>query len=197
MAQRFGIVHASTGDIFRAALSDGSELGEAVRGYLDGGLLVPDEMTSRVVEERVIGTTDGFILDGYPRTLAQAGHLEAALEQRGARLDCVVCFELSDADAVERLTGRLVCSGCGRNYHRRFMPPAQDGVCDDCGAALEVRSDSSEDVVRRRLDEYHEKTEPLIEFYRERDLMEDVDASAAPQDVSEATETILARYRAG
>ncbi len=193
MAVRFNVQHASTGDMFRKAAAAGSELGRTVKDYLDSGRLVPDELTSRVVEELVLDAGDGYILDGYPRTLGQAEALAANLERRGLRLDGVVYFDLSDQEAVRRLTGRLVCSGCGRNYHREFMPPKATDVCDDCGAALRVRSDSAEDVVRQRLAVYHEMTEPLVRYYRDRGLLENVDASAAPDDVERATGALLER----
>jgi adenylate kinase len=195
MANRFGLRHASTGDIFRAALSDGSELGHAVKGYLDAGLLVPDELTSRVVEQRVVDACEGYILDGYPRTLAQAEHLDAMLARRRQGLDSVVYFDLPDEEAVARLTGRRTCSSCGANFHVEFMPPKTDGVCDKCGGALQIRSDSAEDIVRRRLAEYHEKTKPLVAFYEERDLIEHVSALPGPDEVGEATAAVLSRVR--
>lgn len=197
MADRFDARHSSTGDIFRAALSDGSELGNTVKGYLDNGLLVPDELTSRVVEERVVDVTDSYILDGYPRTVTQAEHLDAMLNKRGQGLDCVIYFELPDEEAVVRLTGRRVCSQCGQNFHVKFMPPAEEGVCDKCGGELKIRSDSAEDVVRKRLVEYHEKTQPLVAYYEERELLRRVDATATPDEVGEATAEILSRYQAG
>jgi adenylate kinase len=194
MADRFDVLHASTGDIFRAALSDGSELGNTVQDYLDDGLLVPDELTSRVVKERVVDQADNYILDGYPRTVTQAEHLEAMLNERGAGLDCVIYYELPDEEAVVRLTGRRVCAECGENFHVKFMPPTEDGVCDKCGGELKVRSDSSEEVVRKRLVEYHEKTRPLVAFYEERDLLRRVDAAGTPDEVSDGTVEILSHY---
>ena len=193
LAERFGVVHASTGQIFRQAVAEESELGRSVKDYLDGGKLVPDALTSRVVGEMVLDRTEDYILDGYPRTLQQAQDLDDMLRERGDRLDAVVCFHIDDAEAVRRLTGRLVCTECGANYHREFMPPRVEGVCDKCGGALAVRSDSAEDVVRERLREYHLKTQPLVEFYRERGLIEQVDASASPDQVTRRTEAVLSR----
>jgi adenylate kinase len=197
IAERYGLSHASTGDIFRQAIAEGAELGRTVKDYLDGGKLVPDELTSRVVEEMVIDKAESYVLDGYPRTLQQARDLGRMLNERGQKLDCVVYFGLDDETAVERLTGRLVCSRCGANYHRDFMPPKVAGKCDACGGALKVRSDSTEDIVRRRLAEYHEKTMPLVAFYEERDLLRRVDASPAPEEVTRATEAVLDRCAAG
>ncbi len=191
MADRFGVTHASTGDIFRQAIAGETELGRTVKDYLDSGKLVPDSLTSRVVEEMVIDITDSYILDGYPRTIGQAEDFERMLSERDAELDAVVYFKLSDEEAVERLTGRRVCSGCGQNYHVKFMPPAEEGKCDKCGAELRIRSDSSESVVRDRLKEYHQKTQPLVDFYRERDLLHTISASPPPDEVTAATEAFL------
>ena len=193
MADRFALPHVSTGEIFRQAAAQGSELGRAVKGYLDAGKLVPDELTSRVVDEMVVTKLDGYILDGYPRTLQQARDLDRMLGRRGQKLDAVVYFRLEDGEAVKRLTGRLVCSACGENYHRDFMPPRRDSVCDKCGGPLTARSDSTEDVVTKRLAEYQEKTKPLVAFYQARGLVAEVDASASPAEVAQRTEAVLER----
>ncbi len=191
MAERFGVRHASTGEIFRGAAREGSELGQTVKEYLESGRLVPDELTSRVVEEMVIDSEEQFILDGYPRTLQQAYALQEMLEQRGRSLDAVVYFEVPDDMVVERLTGRLVCSECGANYHRRFMPPREDMICDECGGELKVRSDSSGEVVMERLDQYRIKTLPLVDFYEKKELLERVDATPGPDEVAESTAQVL------
>jgi adenylate kinase len=195
IAARLGVRHASTGDIFRQAAAEGSELGRTVKGCLDAGSLVPDELTSRVVEELVVAKSDDYILDGYPRTLQQARDLDEMLGRRGQKLDLVLYFELDAREAVKRLTGRLVCSKCGENYHREYMPPRVSGICDKCGGALKVRSDSSEEVVKRRLAEYDEKTKPLVAFYEERGLLRRLDASAAPDEVARRAEVILESVR--
>ena len=158
---------------------------------------MPDELTSRVVEERVVDLVESFVLDGYPRTLAQAQHLSEMLDRRGQSLDGVVYFELPDEDAVVRLTGRRTCSACGSNFHIAFMPPKVGNVCDQCGQALAIRSDSAEDVVRRRLVEYHEKTKPLVAFYTESGLLETVDARPAPAEVMQAAAAVLERLQGG
>ncbi len=195
-AEKFGLRHASTGDIFRQAAAEGSQLGAAVKDYLDAGRLVPDELTSRVVEQMVVSRTEDYILDGYPRTLQQGRDLDEMLQRRGEHLDAALYYHLDDREAVPRLTGRLVCARCGVNYHKQFMPPRAEGVCDKCGGGLSVRSDSSEEVVRERLAEYHEKTEPLVDSYEEQGLLERVDASAGPEDVTRRTEAVLARIAA-
>jgi len=197
VADDYGMCHASTGDIFRQAIAEGDELGRTVKDYLDAGKLVPDELTSRVVEEMIIDKVDSYLLDGYPRTLGQARDLAQMLEKRGQQLDCVIYFSLDDEAAVERLTGRLVCASCGANYHRKFMPPRAEGVCDACGGELKARSDSAEDVVRRRLAEYHAKTQPLVAFYEEQGLLKRVDAAPAPEEVTKATEAVLDECAAG
>lgn len=192
LSDELELEHASTGDIFRSAVAEESELGLTVKSYLDGGKLVPDELTSRVVDEMVLARHEDFILDGFPRTITQAEMLDGMLDKRNQELDAVVYFELAAENAIERLTGRLVCSGCGRNYHKKFMPPTENGVCDDCGETLNVRSDSSEDVVRQRLEEYEEKTQPLVPFYSERGLLKTVDASDSPDAVTEKTRDVIA-----
>ena len=197
MAGRFGVEHASTGEIFRRAAAEGSELGRTVKDYLDGGKLVPDELTSQVVERMVIETAAGYILDGYPRTLQQGHDLEQMLRRRGEQLDLVVYYELGEQEAERRLTGRIVCAECGANYHEQFMPPQAEGICDACGGPLHRRSDSSPEVVRKRLEEYRQKTEPLVRFYREQELLETVDASAAPSAVEQVTEDLLRRLQSG
>jgi len=195
MSDAFGWKHASTGDIFRQAVSEGSELGQSVRQFLDTGRLVPDELTSQVVEQGVIDRYDDFILDGYPRTLRQGEDLRDMLTRRDAALDAVLYFRLDDKSSVQRLRGRLVCQQCGANYHRDLMPPAADGVCDGCGGRLSVRSDTSEKIVRERLREYHEKTQPLLAHYEKRGLLREVDASVAADSVSEATRRVLLGVR--
>ena len=191
MADELGSRHASTGDIFRAAVAEGSELGRTVQSYLDGGKLVPDALTSRVVEEMVVERVADFILDGFPRTVPQAEMLDQMLAARGQKLDAVVYYHLDEETAVERLTGRLVCKACGRNYHRKFMPPRQEMTCDECAGQLMVRSDSCEEVVRRRLVEYNEKTSPLVPYYRDKGLLHQVDASLSPEQVEEETRSLL------
>ncbi|MFP4175635.1 MAG: adenylate kinase [Planctomycetota bacterium] len=191
MSDEFGLEHASTGDIFRSAVAEGSELGETVQSYLDEGKLVPDELTSRVVDEVVLARKEDYILDGFPRTIGQAEMLEQMLQKRSQSLDGVIYFELEEDEAIRRLTGRLVCSECGANYHREFMPPKAEGICDKCGAELRVRSDSSETVVRDRLEEYEAKTAPLVPFYEEKRILKTVDASASPDEVSELTKRAI------
>ena len=192
MAQVFGLEHASTGNIFRRAVAQDSELGKQVRSYLDAGKLVPDELTSRVVKELILDMSERYILDGYPRTLPQARALDRMIGDRGQSLDAVLYFELDEEAAVARLTGRLVCERCGQNYHRLFMPPRQVGLCDQCGGPLVTRSDSSRQVVLERLAEYANKTRPLVSYYEQRGLLRRIDASPDPAMVERRTRALLA-----
>jgi adenylate kinase len=190
-----GLAHASTGDIFRNAVAEGSELGQQVESYLDAGKLVTDRLTSDVVKEMVLLREADFILDGYPRTVRQAEQLDEMLEELGFSLDAVLFFELSEEEATERLTGRRVCENCKKNYHVKFMPPRQEGICDECGGKLIVRSDSSEEVVRKRLEEYKEKTAPLVGFYEARGLLKRIDASQPPDMVTAEAKQVVKDLR--
>ncbi len=191
MAEEFDLEHASTGNMFRQAVSEDSGLGEKVRSWLDAGKLVPDELTARVVGELVLERWQSFILDGFPRTIPQAEMLDGMLREREQSLDAVLYFDLEEETAIERLTGRLVCKECGENYHRLFMPARRCGVCDRCGGELSVRTDSSKEVVRDRLAEYDEKTRPLVPYYERRGLLRRVDASQGPDAVSRETRALL------
>lgn len=183
VAEQLDILHASTGDIFRAAVKDETDLGKQVKGILDSGGLVPDELTCRVVEEGVLDKADSYILDGFPRTIAQAEMLDKTLRDRGQKTDGVVFFALDDGEALRRLTGRRMCRECGKIYHVDRMPPRREGVCDACDGELYVRSDSALEAVRKRLQEYHEKTEPLVGYYQAKGLLRRIEASQAPEAI--------------
>jgi len=195
VAEKLGIKHASTGDIFRKAVSAGTDLAKEVKDFLDSGLLVPDELTCRVVEHEVLDKEADYILDGFPRTVVQAQMLDKALEVRGHELDLVVYYALDDKEAASRLAGRLVCRSCGRNFHVKNMPPETEGVCDSCGGELYVRSDSRPEAVEKRLAEYHEKTEPLVAYYNSNGLLREIDASQPLEDVFEETIRLLETLR--
>lgn len=195
VAEKVGIFHASTGDIFRAAVKGGTDVGKTVKDYLDGGRLVPDELTCRVVEQEVLDARKDYVLDGFPRTIAQADMLEAALARRGQKLDAVIHYALDDAEATVRLTGRLVCRKCGWNFHKVNMPPKKQGVCDQCGGELYIRSDSTLEAVQKRLAEYHEKTEPLVAYYARRNLLTTIDASQPFETVLSQTLELLRPLR--
>jgi len=174
LAERDGHIHISTGDILRSEIKNGTELGQQARGFIQAGQLVPDEVVAAIVS-KVLNTGDvrahGFILDGYPRTLAQAQLLDDALDAAHLKLERVVLFEVDRELLIRRLTGRRICRECGAVYHVLFTPPKQSGVCDKCGGALYQRPDDGLDTVQERLHVYHEQTEPLISLYEKRGLL--------------------------
>ncbi|NPV30141.1 MAG: adenylate kinase [Firmicutes bacterium] len=171
------VPHISTGDIFRAAVQAGTELGRKAREYLDAGRLVPDEITIEIIRERLKqpDCSRGFLLDGFPRTLPQAEALDRLLADLGTHLDVVLYIRVSPEVLVERLTGRRVCRNCGATYHVLFQPPRLPGVCDRCGGELYQRSDDTAETVRDRLEVYMSQTAPLLEYYRERGLLKEID----------------------
>lgn len=185
ISEKYAIPPISTGDIFRTAKSEGSTLGQEVREYLDAGKLVPDDLTVRVVEERLSqeDAQPGFLLDGFPRNVFQADALTKVLEKQGVVLDGALVIEVPNEVSLRRLTGRRVCSGCGRNYSLD-TPPRENWTCDQCGGQVVARSDDlGEDTVRRRLELYHRQTEPLKEYYAERGLLRVVDGIGTPDEV--------------
>ena len=186
----------ATGNILRAAVRDETELGRKAKEYMDRGDLVPDDVIIGVIAERIAGheAEDGFILDGFPRTVGQAEALEARMKQLGKRLTAALLIDVSDDEVVRRLGGRRTCPN-GHVFHVEFDPPQDDGVCDVCGEELQIRDDDKPDVIKNRLAQYAEKTEPLIAFYEDRGVLERVDGSAAPDDVYEDVRALLAKLR--
>ncbi|MCM1321563.1 MAG: adenylate kinase [Bacteroides sp.] len=184
VAVSFGIPHISTGEIFRAAIKAKTPLGLKVQAIIDSGSLVGDDITVELVKDRLAQSdaAGGFILDGFPRTIPQAQALEKIMG-----VDAVVNFDISDEGVIERLSGRRVCRRCARNYHVSFMPPKKDGVCDDCGGELYTRDDDKIEAISHRLEVYRSQTAPLIDFYRAKGLLADIDARPA-------TEQILAEF---
>ncbi len=183
----------ATGDILRAAVKDGTEIGLHAKGYMDRGDLVPDEVIIGVIAEQLeTGEADrGFILDGFPRTVPQAEALDAKLAGLGKQLTAVILIDAADEDIVNRLGGRRVCQAKGHPYHVEFNPPEQEGVCDIDGSALYIRDDDKPETIRHRLDQYHEKTSPLVDYYRKQALLNRVDGSADPDSVSESIRTLV------
>ena len=163
LVEKLGIVTISTGNMLREAIANGTELGKQVKTYMDGGLLVPDELILGIIAERVTqpDCANGFILDGVPRTLAQA----EALDAKGVRIDHVVSIEIDDSVIEGRMTGRRVCGKCGASYHVTANPPKSEGICDQCGSELMIRKDDAPETVRKRLSVYHETTEVLKDYY--------------------------------
>jgi adenylate kinase len=173
LAREWGVLHLATGDVLREAVAAGTALGVEAKRYMDRGALVPDDVIIGLVGERLSGrdAATGFILDGFPRTIAQAEALARLLKDRGQTLDAVVYFDVSEPELLRRLTGRRVCRACGRTYHQTSSPPNREGVCDACGGELYQREDDSEATVRNRLEVYRRQTAPLLDYYRQRSLL--------------------------
>lgn len=197
IAEAREIPHISTGAIFRGHMEQNSELGRAIRPYMDAGQLVPDDLTCRVVEQRLQqdDCRNGYILDGFPRTLPQARTLDELLERRGDRLDVVIELDVPDDEIVDRLSARRTCPACGKIFNLKFDPPATgNSKCDrpDCTGELVTRPDDREETVRQRIKVYHETTQPILEYYRERGLLRSVNSDAlAPEAVFVKVEEIL------
>jgi len=174
LVERLGIAHLSTGDMLRARIASGDEVGRKAKDIIAGGNLVPDDIMLRMIEDR-IGNEDcrkGFLLDGFPRTLAQAEGLDALLARKGSKLDAVVALMVDEAILVERVTGRFSCKACGAAYHEKFNRPKVDGVCDHCGGREFVhRSDDTPETIRKRLEIFHRETAPIIPYYETRGLL--------------------------
>ncbi|NMB97994.1 MAG: adenylate kinase [Clostridiaceae bacterium] len=168
LKEKLGIPHISTGDIFRSNIKNNTELGKKAKEYIDKGLLVPDEITVNIVKNRLKGEDckAGFILDGFPRTIPQAEFLDRILSELNISLDYVLNIHVSDEDLVKRLSGRRVCPKCGKSYHITYNPPLREDICDECGSKLIQRDDDKEETVINRLKTYHQQTEPLIEYYK-------------------------------
>lgn len=193
LAESYGIAHISTGEMFRDALAKGLELGLKANKYMAAGELVPDEIVIGMVEERLSrpDTDRGFLLDGFPRTAAQAVALDVLLSRIRQPLTAVIDLRAEQDELVARLSGRRVCPKCGETYHVRNMPPAKEGLCDSCGAALEQRRDDRPEAVRTRLQEYEDKTAALTEFYSRQGLLEGVDASGSVDAVFSKVQGLL------
>ena len=187
LVHKLSIPAISTGNMLREAIAEGTELGMKAKSYMDGGNLVPDELILGIVADRVAqpDCAKGFILDGVPRTLAQA----QALEDKGVRIDHVISIEVDDSEIEERMTGRRVCSHCGASYHVVANPPKKEGICDECGGELVIRKDDAPETVRNRLKVYHSTTEVLKDFYGKLGRLVEVNGS---QSIERANEDILA-----
>jgi len=188
LAERFDMVHLSSGDILRAKRGEEGALGAELRKYMDAGALVPDEIVVRIMAEAIASQPDGkgLLLDGFPRTVAQARALDEQLGRLGRALDLVLVIDVPDGLLLERITGRRSCPACGKVFHTKYLPPAADNRCDACGAELVQRDDDTEQVVRQRLEAYRRETAPVIEYYRQDDHREvvTIDGSATPDEVT-------------
>ena len=185
LVERYDIPHVSTGDIFRGALQERTPLGLEAKRYMDVGALVPDQVTVGITRERLAKSDciGGFILDGFPRTLQQAHALDQMLAKMGIRLNKVVNIVVPDQELIPRLTGRRICQSCGATYHMEFRPPAQPSICDRCGGELYQRTDDQEETVRERLEVYRLQTQPLIQYYQERDLYSEINGAQSTEAV--------------
>ena len=187
IAAKYQIPHISTGDIFRANIKNGTELGNKAKEYMEKGLLVPDELTCDLVVDR-IGQEDcknGYVLDGFPRTIPQAEALKAALEKRGEKMDFAIDVDVPDENIVRRMSGRRACLGCGSTYHIEHIPPKTEGICDVCGGKLVLRDDDAPETVQNRLKVYHEQTQPLLDFYGKEGILKTVDGTLEMEAVFE------------
>lgn len=193
IAAKYGIPHISTGDIFRANIKNGTELGKKAQTYMDKGLLVPDELVCDLVVDRIQQSDceKGYVLDGFPRTIPQAEALTAALDKLGTSIDYAINVEVPDANILNRMGGRRACLGCGATYHVEFNAPKQEGICDTCGAELVLRDDDKPETVQKRLDVYHEQTQPLIDYYTKAGKLAEVDGTKDMDDVFAAIVDLL------
>jgi adenylate kinase len=187
----------ATGDILRAAVREGTELGRTAKEFMDRGDLVPDEVIVGVIAERIDSSEalDGFILDGFPRTMPQAEALDAKLEELGRAVTAVLLIDVSDDEVVRRLGGRRTCEENGHVFHVEFNPPEREGTCDIDGSPLIVRDDDKPEVIRKRLETYHAKTEPLVDYYDHRSVLRRIDGTGVPADVAEEIRRTLATMR--
>ena len=193
IAEKCGIPHISTGDIFRANIKNGTELGAKAKEYMDKGLLVPDELVCDLVVDRIqqADCEKGYILDGFPRTIPQAEALEAALNAIEQKLDYAIDIDVPDENIINRMSGRRACVGCGATYHVLFNPTKVEGKCDVCGESLILRDDDKPETVKKRLDVYHTQTQPLIDFYSARKVLVEVDGTQSMDKVFEDIMKIL------
>ena len=190
---KYNIPHISTGDIFRANIKNNTELGQKAKSYMDKGELVPDELVVDLVVDRIKADdcTNGYVLDGFPRTIPQAEALDAALTKINEKMDYALDIELADEKIVERMSGRRVCVKCGTPYHIVNIPPKKEGICDKCGSELVLRDDDKPETVQKRLEIYHDQTHPLIEYYEKKGVLHTVDGTQTMEDVFKNITDIL------
>ena len=191
IADKYDIPHISTGDIFRANIKNGTALGMEAKGYMDQGKLVPDELTVKILLDRVAKADckNGYVLDGFPRTIPQAEVLDKALTELNDKIDFAINVDVPDENIIRRMSGRRACLNCGATYHIEHVPPKTEGICDRCGNELILRDDDKEETVKNRLTVYHEQTQPLIDFYTAKGVLKDVDGT---QDMQVVFDNIIA-----
>ena len=193
LADKYKIPHVSTGDIFRANIKNGTELGTKAKVYMDQGMLVPDELTCDLVVDRIKqdDCKDGYILDGFPRTIPQAECLDKALDALNDKIDFAVNVEVPDENIIRRMSGRRACLSCGRTYHIVYNPPKEEGICDECKKELVLRDDDKPETVEKRLKVYHEQKQPVIDYYRNKGVLAEVDGTRDMQEVFTAITDVL------
>lgn len=185
IAAKYNIPHISTGDIFRANIKEGTALGMEAKSYMDKGELVPDELTVKILLDRVANDDckNGYVLDGFPRTIPQAEVLNDAVTKLNDRIDYAINVDVPDENIIRRMSGRRACVKCGATYHIVNVPPKKEGICDECGEKLIIRDDDKEDTVKARLATYHAQTQPLIEYYNRKNILKEVDGTKDMNDV--------------
>jgi len=195
IAEKYGLPHISTGDIFRANIKNGTELGKEAKKYMDQGLLVPDELTVKILLDRVAkeDCKNGYVLDGFPRNIPQAEVLDRALSELNDKIDYAIDVDVPDENIIKRMSGRRSCPSCGATYHVTNVPPKKEGICDKCGGNLVQRDDDQEETVMNRLNVYHEQTQPLIEYYGKKGILKIVDGTQDMQKVFEIITGILGK----
>ena len=193
IAAKYAIPHISTGDIFRANIKNNTELGQKAKTYMDKGELVPDELVVDLIMDRFkeADCANGYVLDGFPRTIPQAEALDKALSANGESVDYAINVEVPDENIINRMSGRRACVGCGATYHIQFNPTKVEGICDACGEKLILRDDDKPETVKNRLSVYHEQTQPLIEYYSGKGVLKEVDGTQPMDDVFAAIVKIL------
>ena len=190
IAEKYSIPHISTGDIFRANIKNGTELGKKAKTYMDQGLLVPDELVVDLVVDRVsqADAQNGYVLDGFPRTIPQAEALDEALKTISDKVDYAIDVDVPDENIINRMSGRRACTACGGTYHIKYNPTKIENICDACGGELVLRDDDKPETVKKRLDVYHQQTQPLIEYYNKKNILKEVDGT---QDMAEVFSAIV------
>ena len=193
IAEKFQIPHISTGDIFRANIKNGTELGKKAKSYMDQGQLVPDELTVDLLMDRVKNDDckDGYVLDGFPRTIPQAEALEEALSKNGDSIDYAINVDVPDENIINRMSGRRACVKCGATYHLEHIPPKTENICDTCGSELILRDDDKPETVKNRLEVYHKQTQPLIDFYSKKGVLKEVDGTKQMEEVFNAITALI------
>lgn len=191
ISAKYNVPHISTGDIFRANIKEGTPLGKKAKEYMDQGMLVPDELVLDLIVDRLgkEDAKDGYVLDGFPRTIPQAKALDEALTKQGDKLDAAIDISVPDENIVNRMSGRRACLGCGATYHLVYAAPKTEGVCDVCGKDLLLRDDDKPETVTKRLDVYHEQTQPLIDYYNTSGILKTIDGTI---DINEVFNNIVA-----